>query len=323
MNEIEKHICQCLGIKVFIAPLRKPLLGQLPMYLTYTYEVQETTIHGQQICLLIGKGKDTLKPNQLHKQMHFVMSRLELPVVYVFKDVASYNLRLMKEKRINFIILSKKIVHLPDLAMIFGKVAKNPTFQSNFLTPLAQFLLLYHLQKKVLNGFTIQQLSDKFDQSYLMTNRAVKNLEKFELCHFFGGKNKQVQFVARGKELWEKAQDFLQNPIERNLFTDETPDEKQVCFSNINALSHYSMLNDEKHRTYAIGKNELKNLTIETDKYNGEHTVEVWRYNPKPLSIDGFVDKLSIYLLFKNDDDPRIQIELERRIINEMKWLEE
>ena len=46
---------------------------------------------------------------------------------------------------------------------------------------------------------------------------------------------------------------------------------------------------------------------------------QVWKYNPKMLSTEGVVDKLSLYLSLKDNDDERIQIELER-LINEMSW---
>ena len=45
-------------------------------------------------------------------------------------------------------------------------------------------------------------------------------------------------------------------------------------------------------------------------------------YNPELLSNEGYVDKLSLYLLLKNDSDERVQNELEQ-IINEIQWLEE
>ena len=56
-----------------------------------------------------------------------------------------------------------------------------------------------------------------------------------------------------------------------------------------------------------------------TDKQFGENEIQVWKYNPKMLSTEGVVDKLSLYLSLKDNEDERIQIELER-LINEMPW---
>jgi hypothetical protein len=43
-------------------------------------------------------------------------------------------------------------------------------------------------------------------------------------------------------------------------------------------------------------------------------TVEIWRYNPEPLSENGYVDKLSLFLIFREETDDRIQTELEQLI---------
>ena len=51
----------------------------------------------------------------------------------------------------------------------------------------------------------------------------------------------------------------------------------------------------------------------------GESGVEVWKYNPRLLTETGTVDRLSLYLLLKDYDDERVQIELEN-MMNEILW---
>jgi hypothetical protein len=63
-------------------------------------------------------------------------------------------------------------------------------------------------------------------------------------------------------------------------------------------------------------------LKVETNKYAGDNEIEIWRYNPALLAENGFVDKLSLFLLMKNIDNERVEIELEI-MMNEIKWLEE
>jgi hypothetical protein len=321
MNNLIKYLGETLGIETTVAPLENQLVQRLPLYITSAFEALETTIYGQRICLLVAENDENIPPpDRLSKQMLFVSQKIELPVVYVFDKVISYNIKRMIQKSVNFIIPNKQLF-IPALMMNLSRTPGKLPQKAVSLTPLAQFILLYHLQKKLLNGFTTQLLTEKFEQSYRTVSRAVKNLEELELCNLYGGKEKQLQFAAKGKELWLRAQTVLQNPVERILFTDKTLNTKYTCFSNINALSCFTMLNDEAKRYYAISKSEIKHLA-ETNKYTGDNTVEVWRYNPVPLSDNGFIDKLSLYLLFKNDADERIQSELEI-LINKMQWLEE
>jgi hypothetical protein len=320
MNNLIKYLNDILGVEAIVIPLEKQLFQQLPLYITATYKVQETTIYGQRICLLTAKNQENIPtPDQLSKQMLFITQKIELPMVYVFDKVISYNLKRMIQKGINFIIPNKQLF-VPALMMDLRRTTDKIPSKAVLLTPLAQFLLLYHLQKEKLNSFTTQQLTDKFMQPYRTVSRAVKNLGELGLCNLVGRKEKQIQFAAKGKELWILAQIFLQNPVERNLFTNKILNENQSCLSNINALAHYTMLNDEERCYFAVNKDTTKKLDM--NKYAGDNAIEVWRYNPELLSDNGFVDKLSLYLLFKNDTDERIQSELEQ-MINEIQWLEE
>jgi hypothetical protein len=321
VNNLISYLNNTFGVQMAVIPLEKRLYQQLPLYITATCKVKETTICGQRICLLIAKDWENIPtPDQLSKQMFFVTQKIGFPAVYVFDKVVSYNVQRMIRKGINFIIPNKHLF-IPALMMDLRKAPEKLPQKVIRLTSFAQFLLFYHLQKERLNSATTQQLADKFIQPYRTVSRAVKGLEELGLCNLVGGKEKQLQFITKGKDLWVLAQNFLQNPVERNLFTDVALHEDQACLSNINALAHYTMINDEEKRFYAIDKGSVKNLTVETNKYACDNTIEVWRYNPCPLSDNGFVDKLSLYLILKDDTDERVQGELEQ-MINEIQWLE-
>ncbi|GHT44993.1 hypothetical protein AGMMS49965_21560 [Bacteroidia bacterium] len=320
MNDLEKYLKDILDIDTFVFPLEKQAHQKLPLYITAAYSAYEISLYGRRICLLSPKDEANLPtPDQLAKQMMFVAKQTGLPVAFVFEKVISYNLKRLVHKKINFVIPDKQLF-LPALMMDLRKMPEKILQKTDRLTPVAQFLLLYNLQKEVLNGLTTQQLADKFDHSYLTINRAVRNLNVLGLCALVGGKEKQLQFTDSGKNLWEKSQNCLQSPVERNLFTNETLNLQYVFASNINALAHYTMLNDETKRHYAIDKKNVRDLNIASNKYAGDNTIEVWRYEPKPLSENGFVDRLSLYLLLKDDTNERIQGELDQ-MINEIQWL--
>ena len=107
-----------------------------------------------------------------------------------------------------------------------------------------------------------------------------------EVIALSGGKTKSMIFQFKKRELWDRMLPFLANPIERIVYTDSLPDEV-FCISGVNALSEYSMLNKEKNDTYAIAKEEVRQLQIRTDKEYGEIRIEIWRYNPCFFSKNG------------------------------------
>ena len=50
--------------------------------------------------------------------------------------------------------------------------------------------------------------------------------------------------------------------------------------------------------------------------------VEIWRYDPSLLAINGVVDPLSLYLCMRTSDDERIRIEL-KNLMGSIEWLED
>jgi len=315
---LEKYLNEVLTIKAKIIPLRKSLLQALPLFLTSSYDAFETTVFEQTICLLLAKNKTAATPDNLLKQKLLIEKTLAMPAVFVFEKVVSYNVKRFIQKKINFIVPNKQMF-VPDLMLDLRKMPATLPPKAENLTPIAQLLLLFHLQKELLNSLTIKQLAEKFKQSYLNINRAVNCLKEFGLADLVGGKEKQFFFKAKGKNLWQQAHLFFQNPVERNVFTDEILTANK---SNINALAHYTMLNDEQKVYYALDRQEFKNQRVETNKYAGDNVIEIWRYSPQVLAENGFVDKLSLYLLLKNTDNERIEIELET-LLEGIKWLEE
>lgn len=318
MNSVIEYIKQSLGLDIVIIPLDKQLKKSLPLYITASYTIMETTLMGRRICLMEIQGEDPYTPDMLYKQMQLVEQKISLPTVFVFKKVVSYNLKRYILRGINFIVPMKQLF-IPSLLIDIRKVSVTDPKEEKTVSPLAQLLLLYHLQKEALNGFTMKELSDKLSISYLNISRAVGSLKTFGLCEQVGGKEKQICFTAKPKELWIKALPILQNPINKIVYTDEHLPEKDFCKSGINALSFYTELNDERKAYYAIGKEEFKKLCVVTDKQYGENNIEVWKYNPMLLADGNVIDRLSLFLIFQDNQDERIQIELQN-MMEKMTW---
>jgi hypothetical protein len=319
--ELEEYIENTLGVKIKVTPLRNQRYKNIPMYITAAYDVSETAFFGQQICLLHMKEESTgaFPPDTLKKQMQFVEQKIGLPVVFLFDRVASYNLIRYVKKGINFIIPGKQMF-IPTLMIDLRKAQDKIQPKAEHLLPVAQLVLFHHLQNEKLTGLTAKVLAEKFDQTYRTMNRALNNLVDSGLCRFIGKKDKILEFVYSGKELWKESLPYLQNPIEKSLFTEsDNPNPDIVCVSGMNALAEYTMINDEYKKYYAIYKKSISKLDIETNKYGGENEIELWKYDPKVLSKDGMIDKLSLFLLFKDSEDERIQMEIET-MIEEIQW---
>ena len=77
--------------------------------------------------------------------------------------------------------------------------------------------------------------------------------------------------------------------------------------------THYALYNANFNRF----NKENKIMTF--NNYDGAYFLEVWKYNPKTLAKDGFVDPLSLYMIFRDSEDERIEMECEK-LLNEVPW---
>ena len=156
-----------------------------------------------------------------------------------------------------------------------------------------------------------------FQVSYATVNRSLRWLSENGLVSLEGKKTKEVRLVYYGKELWEKAMPFLVSPVEKIAFSYYLPSGSLKC--GINALSEYTLINEDNSDMYAINRTDMHQSDIPTNKEYGLFRIEIWKYDPKLLSHTGTVDRLSLYLSLKDNDDERVQIELDN-LLNDIQW---
>jgi len=218
-----------------------------------------------------------------------------------------------------YFIVSDKYAFLPFL-IINARTAE--ISEKSSLTPVAQYILFYHLQIMSLDGKTYKYIEQFVPYKYITISRALKVLEQFSLCELkrdIGG-SITVHFIADSKALWEKAQPYLINPVKEVWYCDDIRTDNELCVCSYNALAQYSSLNPDHTLMFALEKEPFKemkssNLLYGLNKMDGHIKIEVWEY--PPIGLKKVVDKLSLYMTLKNDSDARVENELEI-MINEL-----
>jgi DNA-binding MarR family transcriptional regulator len=201
-------------------------------------------------------------------------------------------------------------------------MAKVKHKKAESLSPLAQLMVLFQLQRQSLEGFTVRQLAEKFNTTYITANRAFRCMKELGLCEETPDKELKLHFTSKGRELWEKAKRKMTSPVLRTFPVDGEISGEGVYVSNIDAMAEYTMLNDENVRYYAMTEGTFKALFKAKVSDYGENVFELFRYDPACLTDNDIIDPLSLYLEMRDNADDRIQIELEQLIEN-IKWLEE
>lgn len=311
------YISSVLGDNVVVKPVCKSVQDKLPISIVGNFELYDGQILGKNILFAFIEDGNIITPLQAKKQLDLIQRKTEMIAILVPGLLYSYNISRLIAQKVNFIIPNKQMF-IPSLLLDLTVVnTMNEESKKDTITPLTQCLLLYHLETESLSGRTSYELADKLSVSYASVNRALRWLVSKDLIRLEGAKTKTIQIDFSNRELWDKALPLLVSPIEKVYYTDALLEGQMM--SGMNALASYTMLNEENKQCLAMPKKDFKALNVAVDKQFGQNEIQVWKYNPQILSSTGVVDKLSLYLSLKDNEDERIQIELER-LISEMPW---
>ena len=317
IRSVATYIGSVLGDNVVVKPVCRSVQDKLPISIVGNFELYDGQILGKSVLFAFMEDGNIITPVQTKRQLDIIQRKTGRVTILVPGYLYSYNISRLVAQKVNLVIPNKQMF-IPSLLIDLKIVnAISEEIKKDTITPLTQCILLYHLEIESMSGKTSYELADNLSVSYASVNRALRWLASKDLIKLEGAKTKTVQIELSNRELWSKALPMLVSPIEQSYYTDVLL-EGQII-SGVNALASYTMLNEDSRQCCAVSKKNFKALKIAVDKQFGQNEIQVWKYNPRMLSSMGVVDKLSLYLSLKDNEDERIQIELER-LINEMPW---
>ena len=288
-----------------------------------TYKFYDGEFHGMPLLFAEPKGK-VATPRCLSVTANNLTSLLQLPIVFLLPACPAYERQRLIDKDVYFVV-SEKYVHLP---MLLANERVRKTKQAKTLTPVAQYLLLYHLQIGSIEGMAARDIEDKIPYSYASITLGLTCLEDLGLCKKVAeaSKRKVIHFNMKGMNLWEQAQPFLVNPVEERIYCDGLLSDDSFPECGINALAHYTRLNPDPERTIMMSVKQLRNFKssealVRPNEFDGNIIIEAWKYPPvTAIGVKAeWVDKLSLAISLREDKDPRVEGEVER-LINEIEW---
>lgn len=303
-----------------VMELKPTIKKKIPFGLSGAYDYYQTEIYNTSFIIAgVGDDDDNMAPTVLAKQKEVLLKQTGIVPIFVFSKIASYLFHRYTKNNIDIVVGNRQLF-LPSIFLVVSREKPEQQIEAEKAPVLFQLTVLYHLEKENIDGITMQTLADKLKVSYATVNRGIRWMKENGFITLTGGKEKQLHFNYKGKDLWEKAMPYLETPVDFIVYTPELGISEKGLVSEQNALAEYSLLNGGPYRI-AISKEEYKNLKkkdIYWDPF-GEAGIEVWKYDPALLSETGVVDKLSLYLLLKDYEDERVQIELEN-MINDIIW---
>ena len=310
------YLTELTGSEVKILAQAKRDEARLPLAITSCYSLCDVEFMETIVTIAIPTEQDNISPMQLAKHQAKMMEVFLHPVVFALEFVASYNISRLTQAKVNFIVPGK-LIFIPSLLITLRELKNKAKVMPEKMPPVAQMLVLYHLEKGKLDGLNTAEIAELTGLAYPTINVALRWLNTNNIITFVGGKQKHVEIALSKIELWEKSLPFMCSPIERILFTDTKL--TGGLMAGETAMGHYTMLAEPATPIIAIDKVSAKKNAALMNKEYGDIKVEVWKYSPALLSEDGYADRLSLYLCMKDSQDERIQIECDT-LIEEMKW---
>jgi len=322
MNEVLDYINKVLGIRVKYKKVAREKLKKLPFFLAKGYDFVEITLFGQRIILLI--VKDDFTTEILRTHLTKVQTTFDAKTVAVIPFVDAYKRLRLIEKRVQFIIPGKQM-YMPELFISLKESGNNRAEdqQPAKMQPAAQLILLYHLQSEPLDGLNLRKIAEKLAYNPMTITRAAFYFQNTGICRIEGKKEKFLKFDKKNQELWSMVEPKMTNPVNKTQFYTGYSVDPKLKKANINALAHYTELNDEPMEYLAMSPGYVKfiggvNLKP-TSPFEGNTCIEEWKYDPVLLTKTAYVDPLSLYLCFRETKNERIEMALEK-LIEKFQW---
>jgi hypothetical protein len=225
-------------------------------------------------------------------------------------------------------------MYLPDLLIDLRENFTNPkaSRKNETLLPSAQFLIIYYIIHRNDNwrieDKSFKEIAIKTGYTAMAITKAVENLRHHDLIDVVGDKEKHIGFKMGISEMWNNLTErkLLINPVSKRVFVDEKPQNLLLLKSNISALTEFSDINAGQQDFYAIEKGifyelQKENNLVNINEFEGQYCLEVWKYNPDKLvgemaTDNSVVDPLSLFLSLKDSSDERIDMALDKIILD-------
>lgn len=323
LHELERYLQDALGVSVKTTPWSG--VGQLPPVLRERYRFAKVELLGLRALLVIDANPEEQSPATVRKHLDMLQSKQPAELIYVRARVTAYNRKRLIEQKVPFIVPGNQM-YLPMLAIDLREHFRRIREEAPTFSPSTQVVVLHAMLRDAGQVLIPSEMAPLLGYSAMTMTRAFDELETAKLAEVtVRGRERCLRFIGDRREIWEKAQPFLRNPVSKRLFIRRINGAEGATHAGLTALAHYSMLAPPAYTTYALSREEWKTLRqqhkiIEVPVQDPDVSeIEVWWYSPVRFAEHGMVDQLSLYLSLKADHDERTETALEE-MMEKIEW---
>ncbi len=139
------------------------------------------------------------------------------------------------------------------------------------------------------------------------------------------GRERILRFDRDKKKVWETALEQLHSPVKKRLWVKHPINKPLGVTAGLSALAHYSNLVEPVNPVLALEGKQWKRIKANDDVMildiaePNASELEIWSYSPELFSKKGVVDRFSLYLSTREDNDKRVQKALEE-MMEQVAW---
>lgn len=304
---------------------------KLPIYLSKSYNYQQVEILNKTFLLLSRRNDDFLSIDTIENHVDSIRKKTEInySIIFVFKEMNSYYRRTFIKEQIQFIIPGK-MIYIFELGTIFNE-RHNKKYINNYthyeyqrMSPSTQALFM-HLMTT--NDFysSMEKIANKLKISKMSVSRGYSDLINLNLIEkSIFNESIEYSFKKDKMKIWEDAQLYLVNPLFKTIRLHPESINRRLekfILSGETALSYYSLLMEPKNKIYGITKKDFNKIELDDNELNiyDDNYVIVQLFLHSLPTKNNILHPLSLALLLKDEQDPRIKIELRNLIDNYFK----
>ena len=315
-----------LGINVVLKELRELNRLQLPFFLIDNYNFYDLVLYERNYILVNPKRKGDITPSSYKKQINLLKQHTNNEIILLLSNIDSFNRKRLIDHNVQFIVPGKQM-YIPNIGIDLREHFSNLDSVNDNLRPAAQSIILYLMIKRDHNQYDVDRLHFITKYSKATIRRAFLEFEKNNIGMVDKqNKNKFFKIDENFPAFWQYVKKYCLNPVVQEVFVTEINNNLNLQVAGLSALAEYSMLAPPENPVYAIYKedwyrlvkvNSIKEL-IEPIRTESNIKLQVWSYSPNLWNQRNIVDKYSLYLSLKEEQDERIEQALEVMIEEEL-----
>ena len=287
--------------------------NDIPLFINNNFKIQSCSINGIECICLVPYG-ELPNLNALRKQMEYIQAVDDKPIFLMLDNISTFRRDNLIENNISF-ILKDQMVFLPFMTTILTNKKGNEIKVVDKLTTTAQLLFIWILYQNN-DRYYISDALDSLNTTNMSLTRAYRQLVSTKLFNEHKDGRKIYLTTNLNKiDLFKSMKPYLKSPVVKEGYIFNKDINTDMYKAGDSLLSDLTFISQPRLPIYAIHKSNVKGLKIidELIQNDMQTKIQVWDYNPLIFSKDNkTIDNLSLITSYLNDDDERIEKEIEQ-----------